>query len=331
MDGYTRALTRLVGDVDALEDVFNTVLQKSVPSNITDLVMDQDYTATAMKKFTEGSREIWWNFIAGAKKLEQTTLEPLQQFQREELRTFKEARRNLDVAQGKYDSALSKYLSQSKTKEPSALREDAFQLYEARKAYLRASLDFCVAAANFHSGLDRTVTKIATDQWRENYRLRSSSNTTVEKYKTDMERVRSWSDTLAAGEKTFKKQMLDARKELEELVKRETMPARDLDEYSATTVPFLNAKISKLKPDVPSERQGWLFIKLMSGKPARTIWTRRWFFLKDGIFGSLAGGARNGNIEQSEKVGSADTRGGHVQVLTGPDWCLALQRQSSLY
>lgn len=52
-----------------------------------------------------------------------------------------------------------------------------------------------------------------------------------------------------------------------------------------------------------SERQGWLFLRTITGKPARTNWVRRWFYVKNGIFGWLVQGIQSGGVEEGEKIG----------------------------
>lgn len=54
----------------------------------------------------------------------------------------------------RYDTQLLKYASQSKTKEASAVREEAFRLFESRKAYVRMSGQHVVRILNFRSLLE---------------------------------------------------------------------------------------------------------------------------------------------------------------------------------
>ena len=120
-----------------------------------------------MEKYAEGSISYWGGMISSARRVEKTLLEPLISFRKGDLRTFKGIRSHLSATQSTYDSLLARYLSQSKSKEPSSLREDAFQVYEARKAYFTAAFDFCIAAPALRAGLDRALTKVLSDLWRD--------------------------------------------------------------------------------------------------------------------------------------------------------------------
>lgn len=213
----------------------------------------------------------------------------------------------LAAAQSRYDSLLTRYLSQSKSKEPSALREDAFGLYEARRAYFKTCFDFCVAAPLFRANLDRVLTKMVSNQWREQVALHKDTGCLLERCGFDVERIRSCCDAMEVNENVFLKQLTVARTELERRARKEYQPARELDEYSISTVPYLtrqpNVAAALEGEEVASEKQGWLFMRTLSAKPTRSVWIRRWFFVKAGIFGWLVQGYRHGGAEESEKVG----------------------------
>jgi len=110
---------------------------------------------------------------------------------------------------------------------------------------------------------------------------------------------------MEANEGVFREQLKAARTELERRAKKEYQPARELDEYSSSTVPYLTSRPHAVidGAEVLSEKQGWLFMRTLTGKPTRTLWIRRWFFIKAGIFGWLVQGYRAGGVEESEKVG----------------------------
>src|ERR1700712_4537996 len=106
------------------------------------------------------------------------------------LRNFKDVRRYLEQSQKTFDNTLARYVSQSKTKEPSSLREDAFQVHETRKAYLKASLNFCLLAPQLRYTIDKLLVRVSADQWREMKRSREVGGSDWVKWGTEMDRVR---------------------------------------------------------------------------------------------------------------------------------------------
>lgn len=81
LDAYVRSISKLVHDVMSLEETFNTFLARSVPpANISEAVLDHDYTLLAMKRFGEGSREWWSQVLSGMKKMDTNVVEPIRAF-----------------------------------------------------------------------------------------------------------------------------------------------------------------------------------------------------------------------------------------------------------
>ena len=313
LDGYAKAASKLVTDISSLETAVNNFLTQSAPpSQVTEAALDHDYTLLAMRRYGEGAREFWHQTFRGIKKYDGAVVEPIKSFLNNDLRVFKDHRRVLDVNQKSFDSAIARYLSQSKTKEASSLREDAFQVHEARKAYLKASMDFCVTAPNLRASLDQLIVKIFTDQFKEMRSSRDANAITFAKLNGEMERVKGWSREMESSDRAFKRELMTARRQIEESASNMTKPSREIGDYEISTVPYLGTGASTAaglaSPAKPGqqekgEKQGWLFLKSLVGKPTRTVWSRRWFFVKNGIFGWLVQGSRSGGVEESEKIG----------------------------
>ncbi|KAK3115000.1 SNF1-interacting protein [Teratosphaeriaceae sp. CCFEE 6253] len=313
LDGYVKAAAKLVAEVGTLEHTVNAFLAHSTPpAQVSEAGLDHDYTLLAMRRYGEGAREFWSATLRSTRKYETSVVEPIRAFLHNELRTFKEARRQVEATQKTFDHVVGRYLAQTKTKEASSLREDAFQLHEARKAYLKASLDFCVASPNLRASLDKLLVRIFAEQWREMRASREAGASLFAEWGGEMERVRGWTRDMEGSEKAFRTELLLARRQIEAEAQTMTKPSRELDDYAASTVPYLGTGASnatglssRAKPELEErrEKQSWLFMKSSVGKPARTVWTRRWFYVKSGIFGWLVLGARSGGVEESDRTG----------------------------
>ncbi|KAF3910316.1 hypothetical protein ABW21_db0207605 [Orbilia brochopaga] len=236
-------------------------------------------------------------------------IEPLTEFLRNDVKQFKECRRALEASQQRYDMLLQRYASQSKGKEASALREDAFQLHESRKTYIRSSFDFCSRAPELRASLDRVITRVTTDMWKEQLKYRRGFAFNSERYEAKMDRIRSWSDAMENSANIFKQELALARRDMEEQARIVSKPSRELEDYSTSTVPFLTTRgkesaASLMRDAEAIEKQGWLFVRSATGKQgARSTWVRRWCFVKDGIFGCLVQGLKGNGVEETEKIG----------------------------
>lgn len=305
LEGYVRQASKLASEVAALETVVNNLIAASLPPvQIDEATIDHDYTLLAVRRYGEGARDFWQATLRGAKRYEHSVVDPIKNFLGNEIRAFREARRTLETNQRAFDSTITRFVAQSKNKEASSLREDAFQLHEARKAYLKSSLDFGVAAPQLRSAVDKLLVRVFTDQWKEMRSSRDANASLLTSFTSEMERVKGWSRELENSERAFNRELFAARQQIEENALLATRPSRGIDDYAASTVAYLGAPPAPSSNSTErSEKQGWLFMRGVTGKPARTTWSRKWFFVKNGIFGWLVQGTRSGGVEESDKIG----------------------------
>lgn len=196
---------------------------------------------------------------------------------------------------------------QPKSKDPVALREDASQLHEGRKTYLRACMDFAVTAPSLRMALDKMLVKMFSDQWRDMRNPRDHVGGSVGRWGNDIERIRGWSRELENGEKIFRRELQLARKQIEENAEMALRPSRNVEDYnfssSSVKRPLKNQQASAISCIDETKKQGWLNLRTVIGKPARIAWLRRWFYVKNGVFGWFVQGSRSGGVEEGDKVG----------------------------
>jgi hypothetical protein len=304
LSGYVASTSKLTHDVLALEETINTYLSKTVPSN-AEAIIENDYTFLALKRVGDGSRECLMQLLGSMKRMESTVVEPVRLFLVGDLRNFKEIRKSLEQTQRTFDSTLARYASQSKTKEPSALREDAFAVYETRKAYLQASMDFCQLAPQVRFTMDQLLVKVSGEIWKEMKRSRDAA-TNATRWDSEMDRLRGWSKEMDVAESVLRRELQIARRDLGDDAMTGCKPSRELEDYSTSTVPFLGSRgplnmQTKDGAAVISEKQGWLFLRTVSGKPARHNWVRRWYYCRDGVFGWMIPGPQG--VLQGDEIG----------------------------
>lgn len=304
LNNYVNATSKLLHDFLALEDTINSYLAKTA-APVGDSLLDSDYTLLALKRVGEGSREWLTQMQGGMKRMETTVVEPIRAFMNGELRNFKDTRRALETAQRTYDSTLTRYVGQHKTKEPSALREDAFSVFESRKIYLQSSIDFCQAVPQLRSAIDRLLVTVCNDIWKE---IKGSRDATANamRWSREMERVRGWSREMEAADAVFRRELQAAKKNIYDLAIENVKPSRELEDYNVSTIPFLRSRGPvNLQPkddsSAVSAKQGWLFLRVLSNKPTRYTWIRRWHYCRDGVFGWLIPGAHG--VLQGDEIG----------------------------
>ncbi|ROT35858.1 hypothetical protein SODALDRAFT_328244 [Sodiomyces alkalinus F11] len=311
LEDFVKSTAKLARDILSLEETINSYISKTFPPaavavSAADSIIDHDYTLVALRRASDGSREWWTQVMSTMRKLDSVSAEPVRLFLSGEMKAFKEVRKSLEQTQRHFDQTLARYVAQFKTKEPSALREDAFAVFEARKAYLAASLDYCQLAPQVRSSLDKLLVRISADLWNEVRRSRDAATSSA-RWGNEMDRIRGWSKEMEATEGIFKRELHRARRDISHGMLQAWKPSRELEDYNSSTVPFLGSKGPVNLPTedgaaLVSEKQGWLFKRSVYGKPARTSWVRRWYYCRDGIFGWLIQGAAHG-VLQGDEIG----------------------------
>ena len=313
LEEYMKSTNRLIAESTTLENVLSYFTSHAtLPQQISESMLDHDYSLLAMKRYSEGAKDFWMSMVSVVKRLTALVIEPLRAFLHNEIRSFKETRRTLELTQKNFDSLQAKFASQAKSKEPSSLREDAFQLHEARKAYLKASMDFFTLVPQLRFSLDKLLVRIFSEQWTAMRNARDNTSATFQKSSQEMDRVKGWAKEMENSEKAFRKELTMARKQLEETAELSQRPSRELEDYApaATRGHVRSAsmgrdrdKSPKKSTSRPGEKQGWLYLKTYVPKPTRTVWVRRWAFVRNGVFGWLVQGTRAGGVEESERIG----------------------------
>lgn len=59
------------------------------PPQVSEAVLDHDYTILALKRYSEGVREFWTYTLRGMKKVEGSLVEPIKSFLHNDLRQLK--------------------------------------------------------------------------------------------------------------------------------------------------------------------------------------------------------------------------------------------------
>lgn len=167
-------------------------------------------------------------------------------------------------------------------------------------------MDFSVEAPQLRNTLDRLLVRVSFEQWREFKTFHNNNGVAFGKWAQEMDRIKGWVHEMEGSERSSRRELLTARKQIEESAELAARPSRELEDYSTSTVPYLGSRpLSNLNvtKEFRPDKQGWVSLRTLSGKPTRTFWVRRWAFLKHGIFGCLVQGHRTGGVEESERIG----------------------------
>jgi hypothetical protein len=81
LDGYIKSASRLANEVTSLENLVNQYLSHAAPpAQVSEALLDHDYTVLALKRYNEGAKEFWTATIKWMKKVESTVVDPIKAF-----------------------------------------------------------------------------------------------------------------------------------------------------------------------------------------------------------------------------------------------------------
>ncbi|KAL9545535.1 hypothetical protein MBANPS3_007111 [Mucor bainieri] len=275
-----------------------TLCQKAVPEGLDETLIDPNFTGAIIKGFADAlqtSLSFKTNLIHN---LEESLVSPLQQFVKTHLRDFKNFRKQHEKAMEKYESQLGKYSGLSKSKEPSAVREEAFRLHEARKEYVKMSGQHVLRILNFRSLLEHclverfTAATVAHKDFYKDIQVWANLDAALSYWK-------QWliDDKFTCSFQLHRQQM--ARRKLEDEFIRLTAPERDIGKY---VTPLQTGKSDGSM--MINSKWGYLFVRV-----SRHSWSRKWFFIHDGYFGVCqvnSSGKHKSTIALEAKIRLAD-------------------------
>ncbi|KAI8890658.1 hypothetical protein K501DRAFT_236218 [Backusella circina FSU 941] len=273
LDSFSRQLKLYTEKLNKLNLETELVCQKAIPEGLDETLLDPHFTGGVMKCFSDTLQTSLTFKAKLISSLEESLISPLQQFVKTNIKEFKNFRKLHEKALERYESHLTKYSALSKTKEPSAIREEAFRLFDARKNYVRLSGQQVLRVLNFRSSLEHCLIErfsAATIAHKEFY-------SDVQVWANLDAAIAYWKEWLVDDKATclyqLSKQQI-ARKRLEDEYINLTAPDHSLTKY----VP--PPPVDKNKIDFSNSKWGYLFVRV-----SRHNWVRRWVYLHGGYIG----------------------------------------------
>ncbi|KAI8364665.1 uncharacterized protein BYT42DRAFT_589984 [Radiomyces spectabilis] len=307
LEAFIRALKQYIDAVIKYNAQTSNLCKRTLPANTSGSLIDPEITGTVIQAFANSLQSELAVKTKLVSDLEETILHPLQRYMKQDWKELKDARKSFERILDKYENQLSRYSVLSKQKEASALREDAFQMYDIRKTYIRTSGEYFTQLISFKACLEELLvgsfSGAIAAQIEENDDLaiaHTQSRTLLPGWRQCLE---EWKATYTSQIEFMKKRCHT----LEDQFIQRSRPHRSLKRYSTSNNDQMSAvSVSMAQGDrddkysgyeSPSEysetdhpkehpsKQGYLYARIIVGKPARYSWVRRWFFLQDGWFG----------------------------------------------
>jgi hypothetical protein len=188
-------------------------------------------------------------------------------------------------------------------------------------SYIQAAGSYSILISNFRTTCDRILVSAFAGFTDRAARLQAELSKDLAPIGREMRKVLAWNSEMARSAKALQDRLYATKQKLEKEVSEMVQPKRELGIYQTFSLPAngKNGNTRRIRSSISGSpvrrrayslseggkpaKQGWLFQRVVTGKPARNTWVRRWFFVKDGIFGWLQNSSKTTAVEESEKVG----------------------------
>ncbi|KAL9552880.1 hypothetical protein MBANPS3_003554 [Mucor bainieri] len=299
IDGFTRALKNYIEAINKHNTQASTLCKRTFFTGLDGTLIDNKMAGNVVTKFATTLQSTIAYKMKLASDLQDILLNPLQQMIKHDLKSYKESRKQFEKTLDKYETQLNRYNVLSKQKEASALREDAFQMYEMRKLYTKASSDHFTKLVSFKAHLEIVLIECFSGALRSHIEDidESAYSCTAARSKLD-----GWRQWLEESKLTTNYQLNKVQKrctELQTLYMAQIKPDRSLRKYSTaandsggddnnnnSNSESTTATTTTTTPTTPKDKQGYLNSRIINGGKSRPPWVRRWFFLQEGWFGT---------------------------------------------
>ncbi|ORE19893.1 hypothetical protein BCV71DRAFT_93991 [Rhizopus microsporus] len=293
LDGFIRALKTYIESVTKCHAQATNLCKRMFISGLDSDLSDFNMVDNVINKFAT-TLELTLHYRTQLiTELEEALLDPLQKLYKQDLKSYKESKRQFEKTLDKYETQLSRYFVLSKQKEPSALREDAFQMHELRKAYVKQSTDHFVKLIYFKSQLEHILVQSFSSAVSAHVEEIEETRRT---FGTLKPKLAIWKQWLDENKTTCEHQINNIKErciELSDTYLQQCTPHRSLKRYSITQYDDI---IENLHETVIG-KEGYL-----NSRIARSTWVRKWFFLQRGWFGTMTINKQKALITLGDRV-----------------------------
>lgn len=322
IDGFIRSLKSYIDAFIKYNTQATLLCKRTLFNGLDGTLIDTKVAGNIVNIFATTLQSTVASRMKTVSDLQDQLLHPLQNLVKNDLKSFKDSRKQFDKMLDKYETQLYRYNVLSKQKEASALREDAFQMYELRKQYVRSSGDYFSKLVYFKANLEQMLVECFSSALGSHIEEIDESASACTAAKVNLQGWKQWLDE---SKITCEHQMSKIKKrcnELQEIYIEQTKPHRSLKRYSTQSNDQMSAvSASNMESDEESEqqanerrssltldpstigimrktpsivinrqsgnKQGYLNCRIIpTGKSARPPWARKWVFLQDGWFGT---------------------------------------------
>lgn len=307
---FENRYTASFGDFQRAQQTFLTQLLPPPVVLSNGFVANQSYTPLFVEFFNNEYSDFSTKVLKMLSCADSGYPKALLELMNNAIEPYKARRLDFEEIQAKYDTMLARYnaMKVSNTSiEPAAIRDEAFQIYEVRKSYLKMSLELVGAISTLKLSLDKFLLQATGLVENNDIFMLKDIGKKVDLTATITENLRSYSawvlNAIEAAE-LMQKDIIQAKQQVTDYTLAQITPSREISDYNVKEINFPSLMAKKAEqPLAAREKSGWLYMKTTVGTPSRQVWVRRWCFLRNSVFGLFLMSPSKTYVEESDKFG----------------------------
>ncbi|AMD19561.1 HCL590Cp [Eremothecium sinecaudum] len=271
------------------------------PKDLLDngLIEEQINTPKLISNCQKSIGDLYGSQIESIKSCEEPYVSILLEILTDVVKPYHVSRRNFEYYQSKYDTMLSNYQAINHIEtSPTQIRSDAQELYEYRKSYLESALNLVLVISDSKMKLDSLILSLCDHAYKSLIR----NMAVFDSVKDDMDFQEEWNHERLKIYYDLRDDIDRVSKQINAYTSEKMKPSTDLANYEMKEVIPRIVNSSYIASE-RSEKSGWLFMQTTVGNPQRTIWVRRWCFLKKDVFGMHLLSQSKTSVEETDKFG----------------------------
>ncbi|AAS54023.1 AFR651Wp [Eremothecium gossypii ATCC 10895] len=265
-------------------------------------VEEQIYTPKLVSKCRDGIRDMFHGVLEVIQGNPELYLSILLDVVKSVIDPYKDAWKNFEYYQSKYDGMLAKYQGLQWTEStPHRIRDEALLLYDYYDGYLDAALQLVLVISDVKMRYDSLIFSLATCLLPVQGSLVPKPTSTYEKWAAFHKMHEKWNRERMEIYSQLPQEIYEVKDQIREYRLSHTKPSPDINHYDLRRINSKRFEI--LEPLQKRNIEGWLWMKTKVGAPRRVVWVKRWCFIYNGIFGIHLLSPDKTAVEETDRFG----------------------------
>ncbi|AGO10862.1 AaceriAFR651Wp [[Ashbya] aceris (nom. inval.)] len=322
---------RYQDSLDEFKQVSLSIIDFVLPEDIYlnhGTVEEQIYTPKLVASCRDGVRDMFHGVLEVIQGNPELYLSILLDIVKSVIEPYKDAWKNFEYYQSKYDGMLAKYQAfEWAESTPHRLRDEAFLLFDYYGGYLDAALQLVLVISDVKMRYDSLIFSLTTCLLPVEGPLVPTHTSTYKEWTIFHSLHEKWNRERMDIYSQLPQEIYEVKDQIRDYSLSHWKPSSDITHYDLRRINSKRFEILEAPHKLNIE--GWLWMKTKVGSPKRVVWVKRWCFLYNGIFGVHLLSPDKTAVEETDRFGVLLLNVSHAPA-EGRKYCFQISISSPL-